>query len=298
VHQPADGSAATHDLLARIALFAELPEPSLRVLAQKAASVHLQAGSTLMREGGPGDALYALVSGRLRVFAEQPDGSRAAVGEVSAGEVVGEMALLSDEPHAATVKAIRDSHLLEIAREDFETLGREAPTVAMAIARLMVARLRRSIHHTSEVGRVRSLALVGTDRDSLDGFAARLGDALETTATVALLSGRRVEAALGGDHAGASPGSAADLELVAWLNRQEATHDIVVYVTDPGMGPWTQRCLRQADRVLVVGWAASSPTRKRSKRPCEQPARIRPPGSIWWSSIRPELLLPAGLPAG
>ena len=151
-----------------------------------------------MREGGPGDALYALVSGRLRVFAEQPDGSSAAVGEISPGEVVGEMALLSDESHSATVKAIRDSHLLEIAREDFETLGREEPTVTMAIARLMVGRLRRSIHHTAEVGRVRSLALVGADHErTLDGFAAQLEDALQATCSAATLSSRLVEGLAG-----------------------------------------------------------------------------------------------------
>jgi NTE family protein/lysophospholipid hydrolase len=214
-----------------------------------------------MREGGPGDALYALVSGRLRVFADQPDGSNEAVGEISAGEVVGEMALLSDEPHSATVKAIRDSHLLEIAREDFEALSREEPTVTMAIARLMVGRLRRSIHRAGEVGRVRSLALVGANHEhSLDGFAAQLEDALQTTASVATLSSRLVEASVGRHHVGASPGSVADLELVEWLNRQEAAHDIVVYVTDPVMSAWTQRCLRQADRVLVVGRASSSPT--------------------------------------
>ena len=147
-------------LLSGIGLFAGLSDSSRQALAARASSVHLQAGSTLMREGGPGDALYAVVSGRLRVFAAQPDGSQAAVGEISAGEVVGEMALLSDRPHAATVKAVRDSHLLEIAREDFEHVGREEPTVTLEIAKLMVARLSRSIHHRSGGGRVRSLAIV------------------------------------------------------------------------------------------------------------------------------------------
>jgi CRP-like cAMP-binding protein len=149
------GGGETVELLSRIALFSELSEPSVQALAEKAASIYLQAGSILMREGGPGDALYALVSGRMRVFAEQPDGSSVAVGEISAGEVIGEMALLSDEPHSATVKAIRDSHLFEISRDDFEHLSREEPTVAMAVARLMVGRLNRSIHHRSGAGRVR-----------------------------------------------------------------------------------------------------------------------------------------------
>jgi NTE family protein/lysophospholipid hydrolase len=213
-----------------------------------------------MREGGPGDALYALVSGRLRVFAEQPDGSSAAVGEISAGEVVGEMALLSDEPHSATVKAIRDSHLLEIAREDFETLGREETTVTMAIARLMVARLRRSIHHASAVGRVRSLAVIPAHRDrSFDGFIQQLEAAFEALGTVVTLSRDVAGSALGNGSAMSCSSSTADLRIVEWLNRQEAAHDIVVYVADREASAWTERCLRQADRVLVVGRAEDPP---------------------------------------
>jgi predicted acylesterase/phospholipase RssA/CRP-like cAMP-binding protein len=212
-----------------------------------------------MREGGPGDALYALVSGRLRVFAEQPDGSQATVGEISAGEVVGEMALLSDDPHSATVKAIRDSQLLEIGRDDFESLGRDEPTVTLAVARLMVARLRRSIHRRSGVGRVGSLAIVPVaGRPLLEGFAHQLEQALKRGGSVSAVSVAAVESELGRDHLAAAPGSAEDLALVAWLNRRETNHDMVVYVADPHLSPWTQRCLRQADRVLLVTEAGGS----------------------------------------
>jgi predicted acylesterase/phospholipase RssA/CRP-like cAMP-binding protein len=260
VSEPPNSSVSKYDLLSGLSLFSELPESSLHAIAGRAASVHLTAGSTLMREGGPGDALYGLVSGRLRVFAEQPDGSHAAVGEVSPGEVVGEMALISNEPHTATVKAIRDSHLLEITSEDFVTLGREEPTVMPAVARLMVARLRKSIHHSSRIGRVRTLAIVPAGRaTSLDGFVGQLATAFESIGSVSTLSVDTVEAALGKGRAETPSGSAADLELVAWLNRMEADHDVVIYVVDPEVGPWTYRSLRQADRVLVVGRAQDSP---------------------------------------
>ena len=261
LNEPAGERNDAFHLLSGISLFSGLPDPILQALAGKVAAVHLQAGSTLMREGGPGDALYAVVSGRLRVFAAQPDGSQAAVGEVSAGEVVGEMALLSDEPHSATVKAVRDSHLLEIAREDFEHLGREEPTVTMEIAKLIVARLGRSIHHRSGAGRVRSLAIVAADGGgSLDGFAAQLGEALRAIGTVSIMSAGVLEAGLGEGHVRSLPGSPADFEVVAWLNRQEAAHDMALYVADLELSPWTERCLRQADRVLLVGRAGNPPT--------------------------------------
>ncbi len=257
--EPIGGPDDALQLLSGIGLFAGLSESSRRALAARSGSVHLQAGATLMREGGPGDALYAVVSGRLRVFAAQPDGSQAAVGEISAGEVVGEMALLSDRPHAATVKAVRDSHLLEIAREDFEHVGREEPTVTLEIAKLMVARLSRSIHRRSGGGRVRSLAIVTAGGEAVDGFALQLEAALQTGGTVAIVSAGLIEAELGKDHVGSLPGSAADFEVATWLNRQEASHEMVVYVAERELSPWTERCLRQADRVLLVARAGNSP---------------------------------------
>lgn len=258
--EPTGGRDEALQLLSGIGPFAGLSDSSRQALAARAHSVHLQAGSTLMREGGPGDALYAVVSGRLRVFAAQPDGSQAAVGEISAGEVVGEMALLSDEPRSATVKAVRDSHLLEIAREDFEHIGREEPTVTLEIAKLMVARLSRSIHRRSGGGRVRSLAIVPAGGGgSLDGFAVQLEAALQTGGTVAIVSAGLIEAGLGRDHVSSLPGSPADFEVVTWLNRLEGLHDMVVYVAERELSPWTARCLRQADRVLLVARAGGSP---------------------------------------
>ncbi len=260
MNEPAAEHSDLVDLLSGIRLFSGLSDTVLAALAERSAAIHLQAGSTLMREGGPGDALYAIVSGRLRVFAAQPDGSQAAVGEVSAGEVVGEMALLSDKPHSASVKAVRDSHLLKIAREDFEHLGREEPTVTLEIARLIVARLGRSIHHRSGFGRIRSLAVVSANGGgSLDEFAMQLGEALRAIGTVSILSASVLEAALGEGHVRSLPGSEPDFEVVAWLNSHEAAHDMAVYVADPQVSPWTQRCIRQADRVLVVAPAGSPP---------------------------------------
>src|SRR3990167_9276790 len=72
--------------------------------------LQLSGGETLMRQGEPGDALYLLVSGRLRVYIEE-DGQLRVVREVSRGEVVGEMSLITEAPRSATLVAIRDSVL-------------------------------------------------------------------------------------------------------------------------------------------------------------------------------------------
>jgi predicted acylesterase/phospholipase RssA len=209
-----------------------------------------------MREGEPGGAVYVLLAGRLRVFVGQPDGTQNAVGEVGAGEVIGEMALLDHQPHSATVKAIRDSQLLEIARDDFERVSHQEPGVALAVARLVVERLGRSIHQQREANRIRCVALVAaTDGNRLNEFAGRLAGALGPQGAVTIVSAATVEAELGESYLHAAAGSSLDFELADWLNRRESTHDLVLLVADHSTSSWAGRCVRQADRVLMVGRA-------------------------------------------
>ena len=51
-----------------------------------------------------------------------------------------------------------------------------------------------------------------------------------------------------------------EYRLASWLGQQEDIHRMVLYQTDPGMTPWTQRCIRQADCILIVGLGDSAPT--------------------------------------
>lgn len=94
-----------------------------------------------MRAGDRGDAVYLVVSGRLRVTAERVDSS-VTLSEVGRSEVVGEMALIDDAPRNASVRAIRDSELLRLGADRFRSIIEEEPAEVLAISRLLVDRLR------------------------------------------------------------------------------------------------------------------------------------------------------------
>ena len=121
------------DLLASIPLFASVDERSRRTLSEAMTPMSLRSGEPLIAEGDDGDAMFVLVSGRLRAFVDD-EGDERAVGDVSAGEVVGEMALISDEPRSATVRAVRDSQLLRLDRDDFMAAVDEQPSLLVATA--------------------------------------------------------------------------------------------------------------------------------------------------------------------
>ena len=77
--------------------------------------IDLKRGGVLMRQGEPGDSVFVLLAGRLQAVHDEPDGRTRVVGDIVAGETVGEMAFFTGEPRSATVRAARDS-LLHRAR--------------------------------------------------------------------------------------------------------------------------------------------------------------------------------------
>ena len=101
----------------------------------------------------------------------------------------------------------------------------------------------------------------------MGAFAARLVAALATYVSVERVDRGRIERALGRGAADAAVDGADGTAVIAWLQRLEAAADIVVYVADDQATAWTARCLRQADRVLLVGEAARAARRTRPPAP-------------------------------
>ena len=120
-------------------LFADLPGEELAQIALIADEVRAEAGEELMREGEPGEALFLVVEGELRVLRGGREVSR--LGE---REVFGEMALLDPAPRSATVKAATEVRLLRIQREDFAEILDLRPQIALGVIRVLVRRLREA----------------------------------------------------------------------------------------------------------------------------------------------------------
>ncbi|PYQ18633.1 MAG: hypothetical protein DMF81_24320 [Acidobacteria bacterium] len=201
--------------------------------------------------------MYLLVSGRLRAYVERAEGDEIVVGEVGRGEVVGEMALLIDEPRSATVRAVRDSELLKLSKEVFDHFMEKHPLAMKQIARVNLMRLRRTILFPRVESTVATIAVVPAGRDApLSSFAERLARALGAVGPTLHLNRDRFERRPGPAR---RPGTAADSAIAAWLSEQETKYRYVIYESDATQSEWTRRCLRQADHVLAVGLGGSDP---------------------------------------
>jgi CRP-like cAMP-binding protein len=122
--------------LRRIALFADLTDEELDALAGSVAEFEAPSGQVLIEIGQPGSGLFVVEQGELEV--DLPGGGTRRVGT---GEFVGELALLTDDPHRARVRAATDVRCLAIRRADFASLLDEHPRVAVAMLPVLARRL-------------------------------------------------------------------------------------------------------------------------------------------------------------
>jgi CRP-like cAMP-binding protein len=126
-------------LLSRVSIVRHLPPVGIESLLASIRTRTVAKGEMVFRAGDPGDALFIVSRGRVEVLSHAPGqdpASGKSVAIMGAGEVFGEMALLSGGVRTASIRAIDDLELLEISKDDFEHQISHDPVMAEAVARL------------------------------------------------------------------------------------------------------------------------------------------------------------------
>ncbi len=248
---------ATQVTLRSSLLFHNLDADLLLDLESVLEPVMLCGGEVLFREGEPGDSLYLIVNGRLRAHSSHSARRRA---EFGTGDTTGESSVMARSPRSATVTAIRDSCLARLSGADFERICSRHGGAAIAFfTRKLVQVEREPVRPANPPPR--TIALFASHRSvNLPAFAARLTACMGSgTRRVRLVTSESVNEALGGNASATIFGGARDASLVSWLNGKEHEYDCVLYQSDYETGPWAARCMRQADRVLMVADAKRTP---------------------------------------
>jgi CRP-like cAMP-binding protein len=128
--------AASLANLRKVPLFRGLSRETLLELNRRSEESRVEAGTTIITEGEPGEAMYVLLTGRAAVYR---DGTQ--VAELVPGDYFGEMALIDHEPRCATIVALEATSLLMIHAADFDALLR-LPAVAHEVLRGLAALVR------------------------------------------------------------------------------------------------------------------------------------------------------------
>jgi CRP/FNR family cyclic AMP-dependent transcriptional regulator len=135
---------STADFLATVPLFKSLGAIEVANFAQLAREKSYPKGSVILFEDDPGDSLFVVRDGRVKVVLVAEDGREVILGILGVGEHFGELALIDDQPRSAHVVAMEDSTLLVLRREDFRRRVEQNPAVAWALLIELSRRLRRA----------------------------------------------------------------------------------------------------------------------------------------------------------
>lgn len=223
-------------LLRRSDVFGQLEDEALAALVPELQWFSLPGGRTLFRQGDPADALYLVVAGSLGVFEDPAERVRL----VAAGDSLGEIGLITGEARQYTARALRDTELLRLDHAACEALTRRFPQAMAGVARVAIARLQERMRGDANRGMARTFALLPASPDvPARSLAMQLAMELERWGSCVVIDAEH----------GAGRGS-------DWFAEREAQAHFVIYLDTIGDTHWRQRCLRQADVLLLPALAA------------------------------------------
>ncbi|HKJ28421.1 MAG TPA: GGDEF domain-containing protein [Anaerolineales bacterium] len=130
--------------LKAIDIFQSLTDEMLHNLSDRLQTVSLEAGEVLFNKGDQGDSLYLVQSGIMKIVSTNSEGHEVILNQVRDGGIVGEMALIDQEPRSAGVIAIQPSVLLKLSSEDFMEIIQATPAIGLMISRNLTQRLRQN----------------------------------------------------------------------------------------------------------------------------------------------------------
>ncbi|KAG7318254.1 hypothetical protein KOW79_018009 [Hemibagrus wyckioides] len=238
----------------------------------------VEAGRAVYRQGEKSDSTFIVLSGRLRSVIMREDKKKELAGEYGRGDLIGVVEALTHMNRATTVHAVRDSELAKLPEGALISIKRKYPQVVTRLIHLLGQKILGNMQQVSgplsahglglhssgskwdagnPVSNLSTVSILPVSDDvPMTAFTLELQHALSAIGPTLLLTSDIIRQRLGA----AALDSVHEYRLSSWLGQQEDIHRIVVYQSDSTLTPWTQRCIRQADCILIVGLGEQEPT--------------------------------------
>jgi len=143
-HSATPGPMDTVDFLAGVPLFSGLDDAELQQFGELTRERTFSKGSVILSQGDPGDSLFVVRDGRVKVVLIGEDGREVILGMLGSGDHFGELSLIDSRPRSAHVIAVQESTLLVLRREDFRRRVEASAAVAWSLLGELSRRLRRA----------------------------------------------------------------------------------------------------------------------------------------------------------
>ncbi|XP_075547772.1 neuropathy target esterase sws-like isoform X7 [Dermacentor variabilis] len=229
--------------------------------------VYIESGRAVYRQDDKAESTAIVLSGRLRSVLTRADGKREMVGEYGRGDLVGVVELLTGAKRATTVMAVRDTELAKLPEGLLNVIKIKYPVVVTRLIHLLGHRLLGSLQKGDTVkaasmisrptgSNFTTIAALAVNEDvPLSTFTLELCHALRSIGPVFRLTSDYIKKQLGTS----ALDTANEYRLCNWLGQQEDRNRVLLYQCDSQMSSWTQRCIRQADCILIVALADQEP---------------------------------------
>ncbi|KRZ21810.1 Neuropathy target esterase [Trichinella pseudospiralis] len=224
-----------------------------------------ESGKALYKQNEQADALYVVLSGRLRSVLTREPGTREVLNEHGRGDVVGLVEIWTLRRRSTSVIAIRDTELCKIYATLMNFIKSKHPQVLSNIIRLLgrciieqqqqtiSAVHREPLAHVSNLNTIAVIAV--SDEVPLTGFTVELWNALNSITPTELFSSYTLQDMLGPT----ALDKVNEYQIITWLNQQEDSNSIVLYQCDVELTTFTSLCIRRADCILIVANGEQEP---------------------------------------
>ncbi len=217
-------------------LFRQLSEQELQGLYSSMVKIHLKAGDVLVKQGDPSDSLHVLLSGRLIVKTS----AGKVVGQISRGQTVGEMGLITQEPRSATVIALRDSLLLQLDSQHFNQVSEKHPGVLLEVAKTITRRLQMTLQSRQSYSSASNIVIFPAHRGiDMLRFRSQLSACFDQQFKYQFLNQHHF-----------SP-STPSSDLYNTIQELENQSDYLFYEVGEDRD-WRELCLERADHIYVL----------------------------------------------
>ena len=162
-------------LLAQCPLFAGLSQWELRSISQLMRLVEYRKDELIYREGGEAESFYVVVSGRFEAYSSSGE-KKKVFAYLRRGDYFGEMSLLTGQPHSATLRALSDSLVLEIKKDDFKRTIEHNATISIELSRRLSSRLK--VSETRSLLKSDVIAVYGHQSKAPGSFSLNLAASL------------------------------------------------------------------------------------------------------------------------
>lgn len=247
------------EFLRTVPLFASMSAPQLRDIEGHLRWLYLPGGRQLMKQGDQPDGLYVVVGGRLRYEVSDEAGRVTRRGDFGRGDIVGELALVTGEARSATVFALRDCELVKLTESAVNRMLRRSPRVVLSLTRTIADRMSRP--ESERRGKpFTSIALIPiTPSVSVREVVGNLEAVLRKFGRVARIDAVEVDRSLGTGSAVVENDDPRSEGIVAFLSAREEENDFLLLEGSIDASSWNERCIRGADRVLLLADAKDDP---------------------------------------